>query len=90
MLSEKIKELVGETDKLVELKEIMEEADSLETQIENNKQTISEQIEKIQSLRDTNMKLFLSQTAPEPKEPEPEKKLTFAEKIATIEEENSN
>lgn len=85
MLSEKIKELVGETDKLVELKEIMEEADSLETQIETNKQTISEQIEKIQSLRDTNMKLFLSQTAPEPKEPEPEKKLTFAEKFATLE-----
>lgn len=87
MLSEKIKELVGETDKLVELKEVMDEADNLETQIENNKQTISEQIEKIQSLRDTNMKLFLSQTTPQPEEKEEEKELTFAEKLAKIEEE---
>lgn len=78
MLSEKIKALVGETDKLDELKDLMSEADSYETQLAEARNIIAERDEKIASLRDTNAKLFLSVTKPsdEPEEaPEPDYEL---------------
>ena len=71
MLSEKIKALCANTDKLDELKDILSEVNALETQLENNKKTIDDMQGQIASLRDTNMKLFLSQTSEAPETEEP-------------------
>lgn len=72
MLSEKIKKLVEGTDKLDELKELLAEADAYETQLDEAKMKIDAMTSQIASLRDVNMKLFLSQTKPVDEEEKPE------------------
>lgn len=72
MLSEKIKKLAEGTDKLDELKELLAEADAYETQLNEAKMKIDAMTSQIASLRDTNMKLFLSQTKPVDEEEKPE------------------
>lgn len=72
MLSEKIKKLAEGTDKLDELKELLAEADAYETQLNEAKNKIDEMTSQIASLRDTNMRLFLSATKPVDEEEKPE------------------
>lgn len=72
MLSEKIKKLAEGTDKLDELKELLAEADAYETQLSEAKNKIDEMTSQIASLRDTNMRLFLSATKPVDEEEKPE------------------
>lgn len=59
MLSENIKTLFSETDKLDELNAIIDECKELEVTIESTTSKISELETTISELRDTNMKLFL-------------------------------
>ena len=59
MLSENIKTLFSETDKLDELNSIIEECKDLEVTIESATSKISELETTINELRDINMKLFL-------------------------------
>ena len=59
MLSENIKTLFSETDKLDELNAIVDECKELEVTIESATSKISELETTISELRDTNMKLFL-------------------------------
>ena len=59
MLSENIKTLFSETDKLDELNAIIDECKELEITIESATNKISELETTINELRDTNMKLFL-------------------------------
>ena len=59
MLSENIKTLFSETDKLDELNAIIDECKELEVTIESATSKISELETTISELRDTNMKLFL-------------------------------
>lgn len=59
MLSESIKTLFSETDKLDELNAIIDECKELEVTIESATSKISELETTITELRDTNMKLFL-------------------------------
>lgn len=59
MLSENIKTLFSETDKLDELNAIIDECKELEVTIESATSKISELETTINELRDTNMKLFL-------------------------------
>ena len=59
MLSENIKTLFSETDKLDELNSIIDECKELEITIESATSKISELETTISELRDTNMKLFL-------------------------------
>lgn len=72
MLSEKIKKLVEGTDKLDELKELLAEADAYETQLNESKMKIDAMTSQIASLRDVNMRLFLSATKPVDEEEKPE------------------
>lgn len=72
MLSEKIKKLAEGSDKLDEIKELLSEAEAYETQLNEAKNKIDEMTSQIASLRDTNMKLFLSQTKPVDEEEKPE------------------
>lgn len=87
MLSEDIKKLAEQTDKLDEVKSLISEAESYETQLTEARNKIDEMTSQIASLRDTNMKLFLSVTKPvdetEPEEPKP---LSFEEKFRQLEE----
>lgn len=73
MLSEKIKKLAEGSDKLDEIKELLSEAESYETQLNEAKSRIDDMTAQIASLRDVNMRLFLSQTKPvdEDEKPEP-------------------
>lgn len=59
MLSDNIKTLFSETDKLDELNAIIDECKELEITIESATSKISELETTIADLRDTNMKLFL-------------------------------
>lgn len=59
MISESIKTLFSETDKLDELNAIIEECVSMETTLETTRQEIESLNATIAELRDTNMKLFL-------------------------------
>lgn len=59
MLSENIKQMFSETDKLDELNAIIDECKELEVTIESATSKISELETTISELRDTNMKLFL-------------------------------
>lgn len=73
MLSERIKTMFSETDKLDELNELVSECMSLESTLESTRGEIDSLNAQIAELRDTNMKLFLKvqgeeQTAEE-KEP---------------------
>ena len=73
MLSETIKTLFSETDKLDELNSIVEQCKELEVTIESATTKISELETTINELRDTNMKLFLQvqgETTEENKEEE--------------------
>lgn len=72
MLSEKIKKLAEGTDKLDELKELLAEADAYETQLNEAKTKIDDMTAQIASLRDVNMRLFLSATKPVDEEEKPE------------------
>lgn len=87
MLSEAIKKLAEETDKLDQVKDLISEAESYETQLTEARNKIDEMTSQIANLRDTNMKLFLSVTKPvdetEPEEPKP---LSFEEKFRQLEE----
>ena len=73
MLSEQIKKLAESTDKLDSVQELLAEAESYETQLTEARNKIDEMTSQIASLRDTNMKLFLSQTSKvdEDEKPEP-------------------
>ena len=87
MLSEDIKKLAEGTDKLDEVKNLISEAESYETQLTEARNKIDEMTSQIASLRDTNMKLFLSVTKPVNEEEEEEPKpLTFEEKFKQLEE----
>ena len=88
MLSEDIKKLAEGTDKLDEVKNLISEAESYETQLTEARNKIDEMTSQIASLRDTNMKLFLSVTKPvnEEEEEEEPKPLTFEEKFKQLEE----
>lgn len=72
MLSEKIKKLAEGSDKLDEIKELLSEAESYETQLNEAKSRIDDMTAQIASLRDVNMRLFLSQTKPVDEEEKPE------------------
>lgn len=72
MLSEQIKKLAESTDKLDSVQELLTEAESYETQLKEARNKIDEMTSQIASLRDTNMKLFLSQTKPVDEEEKPE------------------
>lgn len=88
MLSEAIKKLAEETDKLDQVKDLISEAESYETQLTEARNKIDEMTSQIANLRDTNMKLFLSVTKPvdeeEKEEPAP---LSFEEKFRQLEQE---
>lgn len=71
MISESIKTLFSETDKLDELNAIIEECVSMETTLETTRQEIESLNATIAELRDTNMRLFL-QVQGEAVEPAPE------------------
>lgn len=87
MLSESIKKLAEGSDKLDEIKDLIAEAESYETQLSEAKNKIDEMTAQVANLRDVNMRLFLSVTKPvneeEPEEPKP---LTFEEKFKQLEE----
>lgn len=68
MLSENIKTLFSETDKLDELNAIIDECKELEVTIESATSKISELETTISELRDTNMKLFLQVQGEGPQE----------------------
>ena len=72
MLSEQIKKLAESTDKLDSVQELLAEAESYETQLTEARNKIDEMTSQIASLRDTNMKLFLSQTSKVDEEEKPE------------------
>ena len=72
MLSEHIKKLAESTDKLDSVQELLAEAESYETQLTEARNKIDEMTSQIASLRDTNMKLFLSQTSKVDEEEKPE------------------
>lgn len=72
MLSEQIKKLAENTDKLDSVQELLAEAESYETQLTEARNKIDEMTSQIASLRDTNMKLFLSQTSKVDEEEKPE------------------
>lgn len=72
MLSEDIKKLAEGTDKLDEVKNLITEAESYETQLTEAKNKIDEMTSQIASLRDCNMRLFLSVTKPVNEEEKPE------------------
>ena len=67
MFSEKLKELVGETDKLEMLDSLMVEADSMETKIAEHEATIEALNTRISDLQRENNALFLRlhDTAPD-------------------------
>lgn len=72
MLSESIKKLAEGSDKLDEIKDLIAEAESYETQLSEAKGRIDDMTAQIASLRDVNMRLFLSQTKPVDEEEKPE------------------
>lgn len=72
MLSESIKKLAEGSDKLDEIKDLIAEAESYETQLSEARNKIDEMTAQVASLRDTNMKLFLAQTKPVDEEEKPE------------------
>lgn len=72
MLSESIKKLAEGSDKLDEIKDLIAEAESYETQLTEARNKIDEMTAQVASLRDTNMKLFLAQTSKVDEEEKPE------------------
>lgn len=58
MLSEKIKELMGEVDKLEEVASLMEQADSLEGQLSTAEASIADLTAQNEQLRKTNQDLL--------------------------------
>ena len=87
MLSESIKKLAEGSDKLDEIKDLIAEAESYETQLSEAKNKIDEMTAQVANLRDVNMRLFLSVTNPvDESEPEEPKPLTFEEKFRQLEE----
>lgn len=72
MLSESIKKLAEGSDKLDEIKDLIAEAESYETQLSEARNKIDEMTAQVASLRDTNMKLFLAQTSKVDEEEKPE------------------
>lgn len=72
MLSESIKKLAEGSDKLDEIKDLIAEAESYETQLSEAKNKIDEMTAQVANLRDVNMRLFLSQTKPVDEEEKPE------------------
>lgn len=87
MLSEDIKKLAEGSDKLDEIKDLIAEAESYETQLSEAKNKIDEMTAQVANLRDVNMRLFLSVTKPvDESEPEEPKPLTFEEKFRQLEE----
>lgn len=73
-LSEKLKSLIGETDKLDELLELMKEIDDLETIKASLEEQVERQSDDIANLRDINGRLALQITSPVKQEEEtPEK-----------------
>lgn len=72
MLSESIKKLAEGSDKLDEIKDLIAEAESYETQLSEAKGRIDDMTAQIANLRDVNMRLFLSQTSKVDEEEKPE------------------
>ena len=60
MISEKLLSLVGETDKLDELKAIMGEIDAVEAENTTLKTSLEESTERIKKLNEVNANLLLS------------------------------
>lgn len=79
MLSERIKTMFSETDKLDELNELVSECMSLESTLEITRREIDSLNAQIAELRDTNMKLFLKVQGEEQTAEEEEKEPTVDE-----------
>lgn len=79
MLSERIKTMFSETDKLDELNELVSECMSLESTLESTRGEIDSLNAQIAELRDTNMKLFLKVQGEEQTAEEEEKEPTADE-----------
>lgn len=79
MLSERIKTMFSETDKLDELNELVNECMSLESTLESTRGEIDSLNAQIAELRDTNMKLFLKVQGEEQTAEEEEKEPTADE-----------
>ena len=87
----KFNSILEKPDELDAAKDLVGEMESVFEKADADAVKIVEQEKKIRDLQDTNMKLFLAQTAEPEEEPEDEKEKTFEEllKEAAKEEEDA-